>query len=326
MGKRRIRNLVHHGVRPENIFGFDPRADRRLEAEQKHGITTFPSFKKAADVVKPDVYVISSPPDTHYPYFLHAARNKKHLFVEHPTTDKGYRELIGMSDGSFVTAPSSTMRFHPAIKQIKKIIAENKIGKILSFQYHLGMYLPDWHPWEDFRDVYFSKKKTGACREMFDFELIWLTDVLNLGKVGRVKGFTEKLSDLDMSADDHYSAILKFVNKDKSKTIGSIVIDLLARKPLRTLRVIGAKGVLDWEWQDNVIKVFDVEKKKHTVVELKKGRSEKQYVTTEDMYEEEIGHFLNAIKNKTPHPFSFTENWEYLKVLFALEKNARSKK
>lgn len=322
MGKRRIRNLLYHGIKKENISGFDPQKSRCLETNKKYGTETFSNYQKALKKTNPDAYIISSPPDTHWPYFLYAAKNKKHLFVEHPTTDRGYKELLGLMDGSFIAVPSCTLRFHPAVKMIKKIISEKQIGEIFSFQYHLSQYLPFWHPWEDFRKVYFSKKKTGACREMFAFELSWLSHALDLQRVSKILGFTEKLSDLDMSADDAYSAILKF----KDGTVGNMTIDLLSRKPFRTLRIIGSGGVLQWEWQDDEIKIFNAKSNDWKIVKLKKGKSEKDYITTEDMYEEEIGHFLRAIEKKYPHPFTFEENQRYLQVLFALEKSAKTQR
>ena len=322
MGKRRIRNLLYHGIKRKNISGFDPREDRCLEANKKYSIKAFSSFKEALKKIDADAYIISSPPDTHWPYFLHAARSKKHLFVEHPTTDRGYKELLRLMDGSFVAVPSCTLRFHPAVKIIKKIIDKKQIGEVISFQYHLGQYLPLWHPWEDFRKVYFSKKKTGACREMFAFELGWLSHALNLREISKILGLTEKLSDLDMSADDAYLAILKF----KDGTVGNMTIELLSKKPFRTLRVIGSSGVLQWEWQDNEIKIFNAKSDNWKIIKLEKGKSEKNYVTTEDMYEEEIERFLCAIEKKCAYPFTFEENQRYLKVGFALEKSARTQR
>ncbi len=316
MGKRRIRNLLFHKVPKENIYGFNLSMDKCLEVQKQFGIKTFNNFQKAVSQAKPDVFVISTPPNQHSQYFLYAAKHKKHFFVEHPTTDKGYRELEKLMDGSFVGVPSCTLRFNPAMKEIKKQVAKGAIGKVLSFQYHLGQYLPDWHSWEDYRKVYFSKKSTGACREMFAFELVWLTHALNLQSINKIGGVTKKLSDLDMTADDYYAYTAQFGN-----VMGAVVIDLLSRTALRTLRVIGTEGVLDWEWQKYEIRVFNTKGKKWQVIPLKKGRSEKHYVTTEDMYEEETGLFLNAIRGKKKYPFTFKENRQHLKALLALEKS-----
>ena len=306
MGKRRIRNLLHHGVSPSQITGFDIRDDRRREAEKLLGISTIKKFQGNADI-----FIISSPPNTHAQYFLFAANHNKHFFVEHPTTDEGYEEIVKKVK-NIIAAPSCSFRFHPSILAVQQHV--KSIGNIMAFHYHMGMYLPDWHPWEDYRDVYFSKKKTGACREMFAFELGWLAFALGLPEVTAISGTTAKLSDLDMSADDYYAALIDF-----KRIKATMVIDLLARTPTRSLRVIGTDGVLEWDWLDYTLRVF--RNKTWKTIELKKGQSEKNYVTTEDMYEAEIGAFLDAIRGKKKYPFTFAENHTYLKALYALEKN-----
>lgn len=318
MGRRRIRNLLHHGIKRENIFGFNLSKERSLEVGKEFNIQTTDNFKKAVARFNPDVFIISTPPDAHSQYFLYAARRRKHFFVEHPTTDKGYGELFNLKTQG-VGVPSCSWRFNPSVKKIKELLAKGVIGRVLAFQYHMGQYLPDWHPWEDYRKVYFSKKSTGACREMLAFELGWLTYALNLSEIKNISGTVKKLSDLDMDADDFYSATVNFQD-GKSATI---IIDLLSRKPFRTLRIIGSKGVLEWEWLDYTIKIH-TSRNDSKIIKLNKGKNEKLYVTTEDMYEEEVGHFLKAIQRKEKYPFSFQENHHFLKVLLALEKSSKT--
>lgn len=321
MGKRRIRNLLFLKIDKSRIFGFDPSQDKREEAEEKYGIKTFSDFKTAIKETDPDTFIISTPPNLHHDYFLYAAKNKKHFFVEATTVDKGYSQLSKLNDNSFISAPSCTFRYFPAVKKIKELINKNKIGKVLFFNYHLGQYLPDWHPWEDYRKVYFAQKETGACREMLPFELIWLTDIFG-AHAKQITGMASKISSLDMPADDLYSAILNFENN----IIGHIVIDVLARTPFRTLRIIGTEGVLEWEWLNYEIKFFQAKNKKWEVLNLKKGENEKGYVTTEDMYREEIEKFLQAIAGKIKYPYSFEEDHRILKTLFALEKSDKTGK
>lgn len=315
MGKRRIRNLGVHGE--TNIIAFDPSAEKRKEAEEKYGIKTVDDSKKisAADF---DVLIISSSPDTHGDYIRYALQNKKHFFVEHPTSDDGYKDILENKDSDIVKAPSCTFRFYRPIKMIKKILDEGKIGKILAFQYHMGQYLPDWHPWEDYRQVYFSKKETGACREMLPFELIWLNWLMG-SEVKDVVGRITKISDLDMDADDVLLANLEYENG----ILGSVLIDVISRKPVRTLRVLGSDGVLDWERFDHTIKIYDSKSKTTEVIPVPKGNPEKGYVNEEEMYNDEIGAFLEAVYGRAEYPFSFEENLKRLKVLFSLEGTER---
>jgi len=93
-----------------------------------------------------------------------------------------------------VKAPSCTMRFYRPIKMIKDILEKESIGKILAFQYHMALYLSDWHTYEDYRTVYFSKKETSACREMLPFELSWINWLIG-SSVSQISGYIDKISD-----------------------------------------------------------------------------------------------------------------------------------
>lgn len=290
MGKRRIRNLFFNKER--QIIGYDISPERRKEAEMKYGIRVINSFKKTSEKDY-DVMIISTPPDHHGDYIRMAIKNKKHFFVEHPVSDDGYKDIFKHKNLNIVMAPSCTLRYYLPIIMIKKILQKHKIGKVLAFQYYMGQYLPDWHPWEDYRKVYFSKKETGACREMLPFEMIWINWLLN-SEVTEVSGYIEKISDLDMDADDIIIANLKY----KNGIIGNIIIDVISRKPFRTLRVLGSIGVLEWERFDSLIKIFNIKSKKTQKIKVPKGHSVKNYVNEEEMYNDEIKVFIDAIRKK----------------------------
>ena len=52
----------------------------------------------------------------------------------------------------------NVLRFHPCIKKIKDIIDNKELGKILSVYVENGSYLPDWHPYENYKKSYASRK------------------------------------------------------------------------------------------------------------------------------------------------------------------------
>lgn len=316
MGKRRIRNLFVNGER--QISGYDILPERRKEAKEKYGIAIVDDEKKisANDF---DVLIISTPPNKHGNYIRYALKNSKHFFVEHPISDDGYDDIAKNRKSRIVKVPSCTLRFYEPIKMIKSIIDKGNIGKILAFQYHMGQYLPDWHPYEDYRDVYFSKKETSACREMLPFELIWLNWLMK-STVDKISGSISKISNLKMDADDTILANLKY----KNGIIGNIIIDVISRKPFRTLRVLGSTGVLEWERFNSIIKVFDSKLGKQIDVVVPKGHAESGYVNEEEMYNDEIRSFLSAIKGKNTYPHTFADNRCLLKTLYALEKSSKS--
>ncbi len=317
MGKRRIRNLKVH--KQEQVIGFDFSEARRKEVEKEYGITTIADLKKL-DPKSYDAIIISTPPNQHGEYIRFALKQKKHFFTEVTTSDDGYKEAI-RDKSKIVKAPSHTFRYFLPIKMVKDVMDSGKIGTPLAFQYHMGQYLPDWHPWEDYRKVYFSKKDTGACREMLPFELIWLTWLLQ-SPVQEVSGYITKVSDLDMPADDIIAANLKF----KNGVLGNLIIDVIARKPFRTLKVLGTEGVLEWQWLQALIKVHKAGVADPELIEVPKGNPHKGYLAAEEMYIDEIGAFLDAIHGKRPFPYSFKEDLQNLKALYSLEKASKTKK
>ncbi len=317
MGKRRIRNLLANGEK--DIIGFDLSEERRKEAEEKHGIKTIGDLSTLSSD-QYDALIISTPPNKHGDYIRKALEEKKHFFVEHTTSDDAYDEAIAMPADGIVRAPSCTYRFFEPIKRMKALLESGRIGKLLAYDYHLGQYLPDWHPWEDYRTVYFSKKETSAIREMMPFEQTWLTWLVG-APVRDVRGHITKISDLDMDADDYLSASLVYANGVRA----SLLIDVLSRKTTRSLQLIGSNGNMEWDWIGGTLRVYDATTKQEEVMDTKGGKAEEGYLNVEECYIEEIGTFLKAVRGEAKWPYTFEEDRGNLRALYELEKSGKTK-
>lgn len=318
MGKRRVRNLT--ALRAGTILGFDPRADRRREAEEKYGITTFDDFD-AAMAENPDALVISTPPDLHIRYGLLAARAGKHFFMEASVVDEGLAELIDLCrHRNLVAAPSCTMRFQPSVRLIKDLLAANRIGKVLAATHHCGQYLPDWHPWEDYRAYYVSRRETGACREIVPFELVWLTWLL--GPVRQVSAMKAKTSNLDADIDDVYQVLLEF----EQGALGHLLVDVVARAPVRHLRLMGEEGVIKWDASAKLVKLYQAETGNWQVFPEAPAHAEAGYLWAEAMYIDEMRHFTGAIQGTHRWDYSLEEDAAVLRTLYAAEASAEEGK
>ncbi len=314
MGKRRIRNLTY--LKAGEIIGFDVRADRREEATHKHGIVTYADFDMAM-AQNPEALVISTPPDLHAPYALAAARAGKAFFTEASVVDDGMDELIALcARNNAVAAPSCTMRFFPAIQTIKKLVDEKAIGKALSFTYHVGQYLPDWHPWEDYRNFYVAKRATGAAREIVPFELAWLTWAF--GRVVRVSAQRAKLTELDADIDDIYQLQLAF----DTKVLGQLQVDVIARVAYRTLRVLSESGVIEWNAADRLVRVYKAATGAWTEYPEPPDLAGPGFLRYEGSYVEEMQTYINAAQRKAPWPYPLSEDKAVLDVLQAAERSS----
>jgi len=318
MGKRRIRNLQYLGEK--DIVGYDMRDDRREECEQKYKIKTFNDIDKAMDQ-NPDVFIISTPPNHHIEYEILAAKNNKHFFCEAGVLTEGLEELIKIcKNKNIIAAPSATWRFNESVKKIKELVISKKIGNVVALTYHMGQYLPDWHPWEDISKFYVGQRNTSATREMVPFEFEWLTWIF--GRVETISCIKGKISNLPADIDDVYQLIFQF----KSGIIGHLLIEVISRTPTRILRVVGDKGTIEWNWMDDTIRVYDVGKKKWIEIKEQKGFKEKGYVVKENMYIEEIKNFLQSIRGKEKYLYSLEEDFQILKLLEAAEASSNKGK
>jgi len=313
MGKRRVRNLQTLSV--AEIIAFDQSEERRREAELKYGIKTFGSFQEAIGQ-NPDALVISTPPNVHNEYIKLAIENKKPAFVEASVIIEGLIELADLAKKNNVfIAPSCTFRFHPAIKEIKKIVDSEKYGKVANFIYYLGQYLPDWHPSEDIRNFYVGKRETGGGREMVPFELTWIVDMFGLPK--SITGFAGKTLDMKVDIDDTYSFSMDFGNK-----YGSVLIDVVARYAIRSLILNTQKAQITWRWDEDFIKIYDADLKKWESIFYQKSKAEAGYNENigEGMYIDEMQVFVNAVEGKGKFPNTLEEDIKVLELLNKIEE------
>ena len=312
MGKRRIRNLKV--LNYELILGFDPRKDRCEEAYEKYGIDT---FQKINDVIeqKPDVMIISTPPDLHMKYAKIALENNIHFFTEASVVQDEMLEIIeGLKDSKIVGLPSCTLRFHPIVQKINEILQMPDMGKPLSFIHHFGQYLPDWHPWENYKEFYVSKKETGACREIVPFQLVWL--ISTFGKIKSVSGRKSKLSNLEIDIDDIYNVLLEF----KNGVEGILIVDVISRAPFLQAKIMTENGVIIADWLEEKVKKYSHENG-WEIFDINAGNIEKQYIHGEGPYIEEMKNFIQAIDNKKSSYYSYEEDLKILKILESIERS-----
>jgi len=317
MGKRRVRNLQALGIK--NIVGLDKREDRREETEKNYQIDVVSSFDEAIANYKLYAFVISLPPAIHHIYMKKALEFGIPAFIEASVVDTDFEQMIReANEKSVCLAPSCTLFFHPAIKKIAEIVKNEGLGKISNFLYHSGQYLLDWHTYEDVSEYYVSNKETGGGREIVPFELTWITLVLGFPKrvVGLYKN-TIQIKGAD-DIDDTYNLLM-----DYGQSIFNLSVDVVSRYATRRMVINGDKKQLYWNWDDNMIKIYDPESNdweeiKYETISAQSGYNKN---ITEQMYIDEMEAFLKAANNETPFPNTLEHDHQVLKVLYAVESS-----
>ena len=318
MGKRRIRNVRQ--LKGGDIAGYDLRSDRRDEVASEYGIPVFDDLDNALSKFAPDALIVSTPPNLHMALAERGLSLGKHVFSEAGTTTEGMAQVIKLADRTgLVAAPSCTMRFQPSIKLMKQLLDQNAIGRILTFTHHCGQYLPDWHPFEDYRKYYVSRQETAACREMVPFELTWLLWLMQQD-VRSVAALRGKVSDLECEVDDVFQLLMRF----SRGTLGHLLIDVVARAPIRATRILGETGVLEWNAGLQSLRHYDAATRLWTEYPEPPPSVEQGYssMSAEGMYIGEMNAFIKACRGEAPFPYTFAEDVQMIEIMRAAEKSS----
>jgi predicted dehydrogenase len=315
MGKRRIRCLKSLGH--NEIYGFDIKLNRINECEKKYKIYPLTNYKSLLKTNFFDASFICTDPLFHFKYSKEVILSKTNCFVEASVVNRNklmsLKKII--SKHNLVYAPSCTMRYYPLPVEIFKNIS--KIGKLIYLNYHVGQYLPDWHPWEDYKSFYVSRKSTGAVRELIPFELNWINFLLGNPKI--INCFKSKIGNLTINIDDIYIFTLQY----PFKVIVNITIEVHSR-PLATrkLTAIGSSGKLTFDNDNQIIKIYSVKESNNRIIKLKKSKIEKNYINPEEPYINEVKDFIKSIKSNNKFKFPTNLEWDLnlLKILDNLDK------
>jgi predicted dehydrogenase len=316
MGKRRIRNLQALGH--SGIAGFDTRPDRRAEAADTYGISTFETVEAALEEFRPDAMIVSTDPQNHLHYASIAFERGLPCFIEASVTDaEGVEQLAQkVAGGGPLIVPSCTMHYYAGPRKIRELLSAGAIGRPLNFTYHTGQWLPDWHPWEAIGDFYVSRRESGGCREIVPFELTWLNELF--GDPEPVACWRGKLSDMPADIDDAYHVILRW----PGGLVGSMTIEVLSR-PLATreLRIIGTEGIIAFSADTNSVRHVGPGTEGWVTHDLGSGTVESGYINPEEPYIAEVRDFLDAARSGDPgrYPNTLSNDANILRTLDGLD-------
>lgn len=315
MGKRRVRCLKALGVESNVIYGMDKREDRCAEAKEKYDINVVANVEEM-DFSEVEAVIVSLPPNKHFEGVKVAFAHNKPVFVEASVVLEDVQKIKENNTDNVFVAPSGTFLFHPAIKEIKRIVVSGKYGKVCNFSYHSGQYLPDWHPWENVNDFYVSSRITGGAREIVPYELTWIVDVL--GYPDKVKGYFRKTRDIGCEIEDSYVSSL-----DYGDMVGSLLIDVVGRNAVRNLVINFEQAQLQWRGDRELLELYIPETDTWERIALGDMIHEEGYnkIVNENMYIDEIAAFLKGIEDEKFYPNTIENDIKVLEILKEIENS-----
>lgn len=316
MGKRRIRLLKK--IDPNMaIMGVDTNTQRTEFARKEYGIDVCNDLEEALQSFKADCAVISTAPISHAAIIHQCLLAGLHVFTELNLVDDMYEENMLLADRKgLVLFLSSTFLYRDEVEYIMDSL--DKINSNVNYSYHIGQYLPDWHPWENFQDFFVGNKKTNGCREIFAIELPWL--IKAFGEVTSYQVIKSKNTGLAIDYCDNYLLLLEHESGNK----GMLAVDVMSRKAVRNLEIFGEDIHLTWDGSPTGLYNFDIEKKVNQNVKLYdeidtiEGYSA---FVIENAYQRELETFMEVMNKNGRAKYSFAEDKKILKLIDGIEES-----
>lgn len=312
IGRRHFHNLLELGERDILFY----RSHRSTLPEDETAGFPVETDLDAALAHRPDAVIISNPTALHLDVAIPAAKAGCAVLLEKPISHslgqiEDFRAAVQQGGGPVLVG--FQFRFHPTLRRAAQMIAEGQIGIPLAVRAHWGEYLPNWHPWEDFRKGYAARADLGGgviltlCHP-FDYLRMLL------GEVESLWAFTPKASALDLPVEDTAEIGLQFT----CGAVGSVHLDYLQQPPVHTLEVIGSAGTLRWNNADGSLSIYQPGKASWQV-EMPPDGFERNW-----LFLDEMRHFL-AVARGEAEPFCTLEDGiRALEIAIAARQSAEA--
>lgn len=268
---------------------------------------------------QPDAAIIANPTALHLDVAIPAAQAGCHLLLEKPVAAKIDKRVEYMqktvAEVGVQTLIGFQFRFHPVLEALKEAVDLGVIGKPLTFRAHWGEYLPDWHPWEDYRLSYAARSDLGGgvvntlCHPL-DY-VRWL-----FGEVESLFALTDHISGLELDVEDVAEIILKF----ESGLIGSVHLDYFQQPPAHWLEVNGTQGHIRWDNDTGVAKIYTSADDHTKSIEPPLGFERNQ------MFLMEMQHFMMLIRGRAVSRCDLEDGIRSLVLTEAVHESAKTGK
>src|ERR1700733_4842501 len=226
-------------------------ADSTRNVEEEYGIRVFPSLD-AALAENPAIAFICNPSNLHVQATLACIRAGCDVFVEKPLSDSmvGIDELVRAAvEQKRIAMVGYQLRFHPCLRKLAETVHSGALGNLLGVRATIGEYLPAWHPYEDYRQMYAARADLGGgvvLSQIHEFDFLYSL----FGLPDSVYAIGGHWSELEIDVEDTASILMESSVNGRPLPI-QLHQDYLQSPPNRQCEVIGDRGrtVMDLQAQ-----------------------------------------------------------------------------
>jgi predicted dehydrogenase len=312
IGKRHLKNLLASG---RSAAVVESREDRRAEIGSRFpAARIFASLEEALGAGGYEAGFICVPTAYHVPPALALARAGAHIFMEKPVSHSldGIPALLeALASRGLVGMTGFCMRFFQPLRKARALLDAGAVGRIVTARSFTGVYLPDWHPYEDYRNFYMAKKEQGGgvlLDECHAFDWMqWLC-----GPIERLISVVATLSDLEVTTDDVCETIVRF----RGGALGAIHLDMVDRSARSEVEIIGTRSTLLVDLEGHTVRLYD-----HAARTWETHAFEPAY---DRMYVDELEHFFGCVARREPPQVDLAAGYRVQRILDACARSSAS--
>jgi predicted dehydrogenase len=285
------------------------------ELEARYGVEVISGLHQALDR-RPDAVFVTNPSSLHIPVALAAATAGCNLFVEKPLSHdlEGVDELIAVAESTgIVGLVAYQIRFHPAFKQVQRWLDAGKIGQVLAVRAEVGEYLPGFHRYEDYRQMYAARRDLGGgvvVTQIHEIDYLYAL----FGMPRRVFSLGGHLSSLEVDVEDVASTLLEWRSPAGHVIPVHLHQDYVQRPPSRSCQIIGDQGKILWDFHAAQVKLFD-ERGDLASTESWEG------LPRNALFMDELRHFLACLKGEEQPVVTLRDGANSLKIARAIQQS-----
>jgi predicted dehydrogenase len=323
IGQRHLRNIkfLYPGAKilayrelNRNLSLDNKNKKKKYNLNKKYKIKIFKNYIKALDE-KPDAVFVCNPTTMHLKYAILAAKKKINIFIDKPISNdlKNLKFFLDLVKKNKITVMIGyQMRFSKAINYIKNLLDKNYLGNLCGGNIFNGEFLPDMHKYENYKITTMANKKLGGG--VINSQIHELDYCIYLfGKPTSVYAKGGILGSFNIDVEDYINCIVNF----KKKFSINLVLDFFQRPPVRTLKIVGSKKTLTWDYYENEIIIRDYFKNNEKKIRFGKLNRNKLFI-------DQTKYFFKLLKHNYKKNISSVENGiEGVKFSSAIKKSLK---
>jgi predicted dehydrogenase len=325
IGQRHVRNLrslfgdsieiIAYRVRRQmHVITPAMGADASRSVEAEYAIHSFSSLDEAL-AEQPDVAFVCNPSSMHVPVALACLRAGCDLFIEKPLTDSmdGASELIcEAAQRQAIAMVGYQLRFHPCLRKLSEIIESGILGNLLSARAIVGEYLPNWHPYEDYRQSYAARADHGGgviLTQIHEFDYLYSL----FGLPQRLYTLGGHWSELEIDVEDTASTLMEFQLGVRALPV-HLHQDYLQRPPQRYCEVIGDRGRVIMDIAGLTVTVFTRDSKTPQIYDY-------QGFERNQLFIDQLNHFIECVRTRERPIVDLSDGLQSLRMALAAKRS-----